>query len=255
MQGLNGKFAVVSGASRGIGKSIALRLVSEGVSVFITAEVAGKELEQSRDDCAAAAAHGAKALAGVYDLSRDEAAEEMIAGALEAFGRVDILVNNAGIRNPGLFGEFTHADFDSAFAVNLRAPFFASQAVIPSMKRNGGGRIIHISSQHGLVASPHRGLYGTTKAGLAYLAKAMAVELSQHNILVNAVSPGPIASEAFLKRAEDDPEFLRQRLSYIPLGRVGQPEDVASAVAFLASDEACFIQGHNLVVDGGFVVH
>jgi NAD(P)-dependent dehydrogenase (short-subunit alcohol dehydrogenase family) len=255
MNGLKGKTAIVSGASRGIGKAVALRLAREGVSVFITAEAESAELSDSRKESSAAAAHGARAESGVFDLEKEGAAEDMVKAAISTFGRVDILVNNAGIRGARPFGEFSYAEFNSVVAVNLRAPFFASQAVVPSMKANGGGRIIHMSSQHGIVANRERALYGATKAALAYLARAMAYELSAHNILVNAVSPGPIASEAYKQRAAADPEFARKRLSYIPLQRVGEPEDVAGAVAFLASDDASFVQGHNLLVDGGFIIH
>jgi NAD(P)-dependent dehydrogenase (short-subunit alcohol dehydrogenase family) len=255
MRGLSGKVAIVSGGSRGIGKSIALRLVREGVNVFITAEELSSELSASKADCNAAAQGGAKAESGVFDLANEGAAEAMVAGAVAAFGRVDILVNNAGIRGAKKFGEFTYQDFNSVIAVNLRAPFFASQAVIPLMKANGGGRIIHISSQHGIVANHERTLYGVTKAALAYLARGMAYELSAHNILVNAISPGPIASDAFKERVAADPIMEKRLLSYVPLGRPGEPDEVASAVAFLASDEASFIQGHNLVIDGGYIIH
>ena len=255
MRGLSGKVAIVSGGSRGIGKSIALRLVREGVSVFITAEEMSPELAQSVADCNAAAIGNARAASGSFDLVSEGAAEAMVAGAVRSFGRVDILVNNAGIRGAKNFGEFTYQDFNSVVAVNLRAPFFASQAVIPLMKANGGGRIIHISSQHGIVAGQERALYGATKAALAFLARAMAYELSAYNILVNAVSPGPIASEAYQERMAADPVRAKHHLSYLPLGRPGEPDEVASVVAFLASDEATFIQGHNIVVDGGFVIH
>jgi NAD(P)-dependent dehydrogenase (short-subunit alcohol dehydrogenase family) len=255
MRGLSGKIAIVSGASRGIGKAIALRLAREGVSVFITAEVMSQELADSEADCNAAASHGAKARAGVFDLVNEGAAEAMVAAAVAAFGRIDILVNNAGIRGAKRFGDFTYADFDSVVAVNLRAPFFASQAVIPHMKAAGGGRIIHMSSQHGIVANYERGLYGATKAAIAYLARAMAFELAPHNIRVNAVSPGPIASEAFNERAAADPTTHQRLVSYLPIGRPGEPEEVASVVAFLASDEASYVQGHNLVIDGGYIIH
>ena len=156
---------------------------------------------------------------------------------------------------PEILGEFTYQEFNDVVAVNLRAPFFASQAVIPVMKANGGGRIIHMSSQHGIVAGHERALYGATKAALAFLARGMAYELSTHNILVNAVSPGPIASEAYEQRMAADPERARHHLAYLPLGRPGEPAEVASVVAFLASDEATFIQGQNIVVDGGFIIH
>ena len=179
----------------------------------------------------------------------------MVSAAIEAFGYVDILVNNAGVRASGLFGEFSYETFDTAIAVNLRAPFFASQAVIPSMRTRGSGRIVHVASQHSIVASRERALYGATKAALAYLARGMAFELSAYNILVNAISPGPISSEAYLQRVVDDPEFGRNRLNKIPLGRVGTPSEVAAAVAFLTSDDASLVQGHNLVIDGGYIIH
>jgi NAD(P)-dependent dehydrogenase (short-subunit alcohol dehydrogenase family) len=251
MNGLAGKIALVSGSSRGIGRAIALRLAREGVAVFVTAEALSDDLLQTRAECAQLA----RVQHGAFDLAERGAAEAMVNAALEHFGSIHILVNNAGIRGPGSFGEFSHAQFDQVVAVNLRAAFFASQAVIPSMKAQGGGCIIHIASQHAIVANQGRALYGMTKAALAYLARAMAFELSPHNIRVNAVSPGPIASEAYQQRALADPEFAQRRLSYIPLGRVGEPQEVAAAVAFLASDDASFIQGHNLVVDGGYIIH
>jgi len=255
MRGLSGKVAIVSGGSRGIGKAIALRLVREGVSVFITAEKMSAGLEQSAADCNAAAIDEAQAAYGAFDLVEEGAAEEMVAAAQRAFPRVDILVNNAGIRGAKKFGEFSYDDFNSVVAVNLRAPFFASQAVVPLMKASGGGRIIHISSQHGIVAGQERVLYGVTKAAIAFLARGMAYELSRYNILVNSISPGPIASEAYLERMAANSEQAKHHMAYLPLGRPGDPDEVASVVAFLASDEATFIQGENIVVDGGFVIH
>ncbi len=140
-------------------------------------------------------------------------------------------------------------------AVNLRAPFFASQAVLPSMRTAGGGRIIHIASQLGVVAARRTAIYGITKAGLIHLARVMALELAADGIVVNAISPGPTATEYYIKRLERDPEDRKQRLADVPAGRFAEPDEIAAAVVFLASSDSSFIQGHNLIVDGGYVAH
>ena len=178
----------------------------------------------------------------------------MVDAALACFGRVDILVNNAGIRIRKPFGEFSPADFDRLIAVNLRAPFLASQAVIPSMRASGGGRIVTVASQLGLVASPNSSLYGIAKAGLIHLTKSMALELAKDRISVNAVSPGPIETEFARATMQQQPGYKAWRESQIPLGRWGTPEDVAPAVLFLASAAAAFVTGHTLCVDGGYAV-
>jgi gluconate 5-dehydrogenase len=168
-------------------------------------------------------------------------------------GRIDILVNNAGIRARKGFGEFTHEDFDRLVAVNLRAPFFASQAVVPIMKAQGGGHVIHMASQLGIVASRYGAVYSLTKAALIQLTKNMAVELSADGISVNAVCPGPVATEGF--KAGRNPGELEQRARDVPIGRFGTPEEVAGVVAFLVSRDAGYVIGHALVMDGGYVVH
>ncbi|OGL60143.1 MAG: hypothetical protein A3J27_07295 [Candidatus Tectomicrobia bacterium RIFCSPLOWO2_12_FULL_69_37] len=246
---LDGKRAIVTGASRGIGRAIALRLAQEGAAVFLAADGTEEELRDAAAEC------GAKAAWGVFDLERREGPEAMAAAALKALGGVDILVNNAGVRAPLRFGEFRHEDFDRLVAVNLRAPFFASQAVLPAMREAGGGRIIHIASQLGLVAAPRSALYSMTKAALIQLARSMALELAPEGITVNCVSPGPTGTAYYLERMSRNPEERAQRLGDIPAGRFAEPGEVASAVAFLASAEAAFVQGHNLVVDGGYVAH
>jgi len=156
------------------------------------------------------------------------------------------------IRRP--FGEFSAADFDKLVAVNLRAPFLASQAVLPTMRANGGGRIITVASQLGIVASPNSALYGLAKAALIYLTKAMASELAKDKIMVNAVSPGPIETDFTRAQMAEQPAYKGWRESQIPLGRWGKPEEVAEAILFLASSETTFIHGSNLVIDGGFIL-
>ncbi|MEK6709298.1 MAG: glucose 1-dehydrogenase [Nitrospinota bacterium] len=249
---LEGKRAIVTGASRGIGRAIALRLAREGAAVYLAADGTGDELRGAAAECGRA---GAKAAWGVFDLARKEGPGAVVAGAQEALGGVDILVNNAGIRAPHRFGEFTPEDFDRLVAVNLRAPFLASQAVLPAMRAAGGGRIIHIASQLGQVAAPRSALYSLTKAALIQLARSMALELAPEGITVNCVSPGPTGTEYYLDRMSRNPGERAQRLSYIPAGRFAEPGEIAGAVAFLASGEAAFVQGHNFVVDGGYLVH
>ncbi len=179
----------------------------------------------------------------------------MVEAALKACGRIDVLVNNAGIRCRKPFGAFTRDDFAAVIEVNLAAAFFASQAVLPAMHAQGGGRIIHIASQHGSVASEDNALYGITKAALIHLARNMAYELAKTGIQVNSVSPGPIATQFNIDTWGQIPGKLEAMTSRVPAGRMGRPEEIAEAVAFLATAEGSFIQGHDLVVDGGYIIH
>ncbi len=248
---LNGKAALITGASRGIGRAVALRLASEGAAIYLAADGTESELKESEEACRKAGAPDA--VWGVHDLSRTEEAEAMVAAAHEKMGRVDILVNNAGIRARKAFGEFSHEDFDRLVAVNLRTPFFASQAVVPIMRAQGGGHIVHMASQLGIVASRYGAIYSLTKAGLIQLTRSMALELGGDGISVNAVCPGPISTEGFL--AGRNPGELEQRARDVPIGRFGTVEEVAAMVAFLVSKDAAYILGHALVMDGGYVIH
>jgi NAD(P)-dependent dehydrogenase (short-subunit alcohol dehydrogenase family) len=191
----------------------------------------------------------------VVDLSRHSAAETMVEAALAAFGRIDVLVNNAGIRCRKAFGAFTREDFASLVEVNLAAAFFASQAVLPAMRRQGGGRIIHVASQHGSVASEENALYGTTKAALIHLARNMAFELAREGIHVNTVSPGPVATQFNLDTWGRQPGKLEMMAARVPAGRMGRPDEIAEAIVFLATTEGGYIHGHDLVVDGGYIIH
>jgi NAD(P)-dependent dehydrogenase (short-subunit alcohol dehydrogenase family) len=251
---LTGKIALITGASRGIGRATARALSDAGAAVYLAADGTREELSAVAAECRAQNAF-ARAEFGMFDLSDVEDVQRMVDAALASFGRVDILVNNAGIRIRHPFGEFSAADFDRLVAVNVRAAFLASQAVVPSMRANGGGRIITVASQLGIVASQNNALYGLTKAALIYLTKAMAFELAPDNIMVNAVSPGPIETEFTRAQMERQPGYRESRQSQVPLGRWGKPQEVAQAILFLASTEATYVHGSNLVIDGGYVIH
>ena len=251
MSELKGKVALVTGASRGIGRAIALRLASAGAAIYLAADGTKAELEETATACRKAGAPDAAE--GLHDLARKEEAERMVAEAHKRMGRIDILVNNAGIRARKAFGEFTHDDFERLVAVNLRAPFFASQAVVPIMKAQGGGHIIHMASQLGLVASRYGTIYSMTKAALIQLTKNMALELTGSGISVNAICPGPVDTEGM--KAGRHPGELEQRARDVPIGRFGTPEEVAGVVAFLVSKDATYVIGHALVMDGGYVIH
>jgi NAD(P)-dependent dehydrogenase (short-subunit alcohol dehydrogenase family) len=145
--------------------------------------------------------------------------------------------------------------YEFAIAINVRAAFLASQAVLPAMRTQGGGRIIHVASQMGLVAHTDSLLYGLSKSAVIYLARAMAYELAKDHIIVNAVSPGPIMTEYNAERTARDPALYKDRLGYLPAGRYGDPDEVAQAILLLASAMPEFMQGHNLVIDGGYTAH
>lgn len=257
MGDLSGKVAIVTGAStpKGIGNAIAKRFARGGASVYLVADRTREQLEAAVTDCRALGAPESRHEYGLFDLGDEGAAEAMVAKALDLFGRVDVLVNNAGVRSYRRFGEFSRAEFNRVVAVNLAAPFFASQAVVPTMRAQGGGRIIHVASQMGTVAFDNRAVYGLTKAGLIYLTKAMAYELGEDNIIVNAISPGPTLTGPLIERMQKDPEHAQSRLAYVRLKRYGEPEEIAEIAYFLAATTATFLHGENIVVDGGYTTH
>jgi NAD(P)-dependent dehydrogenase (short-subunit alcohol dehydrogenase family) len=251
MMSQDGRAAVVTGASRGIGRAVAERLAADGAAIYLAADGTAEELAEVAAACTAAGAP--KVAWGMHDLSQAAVPSQMIQAAHEALGRIDILVNNAGIRIRKAFCDFTPEEYDRVLAINLRAPFFASQAVVPIMLAQGGGRIVHMSSTLGMVASRFAALYNVTKGGLLQLTRTMALELSSKNILVNAVCPGPISTAGFL--AGRNAGELEQRARDVPIGRFGTVEEVAGVVAFLCSKDAAYVTGHGLVMDGGYVIH
>lgn len=254
MKDLTGRVAIVTGASRGIGAAVAVRLAQCGASLFLAADDDQDHFDAVVARCQAVAPGEATFAIGQFDLGAEGAAERMVEAAVTGLGRVDFLVNNAGIRIRQPFGLFSYADFDRIVAVNVRAAIFASQAVLPHMRRVGGGRIVHMASQMAQVVEPTSALYGMTKAALVYLAKAMAYELAAENIVVNAISPGPIMTEVIAEQAKKNPDHYKWKLGFMPGGRYGTAEEIAEVVAFLFTTDATFLLGHDLVVDGGYTV-
>ncbi|HKA44978.1 MAG TPA: SDR family NAD(P)-dependent oxidoreductase [Burkholderiales bacterium] len=254
---LTGKIAVITGAStaRGIGNAIANRFAESGASIYLVAEGTVERLKATQDECRAYPAAG-RIEYGVFDLAERGAAERMIETAARLFGRIDVLVNNAGIRAAYDFGDYTRDTFERVVAVNLAAPFFASQAVVPVMRRQGGGRIIHIASQLARVTYAKRALYGLTKAALVHLTKSMAYELARDGIVVNSISPGPVKTQFIMDRDAAQPEAARRRVeTYLPVGRLGEPGEIAEVALFLASTSPSYLQGEDICVDGGYTAH
>ena len=248
MRPLEGQAALVTGASRGLGRAIALALAEAGASLHLTADGTEQELVEAVAACRARQA-SARVTHAIADLGDADAPAAMVEHAVAEHGRIHLLVNNAGVRIRKAFGEFTADDFDRLMAVNLRAPMLAAQAAAAHMRAAGGGRIINIASQLGTVTDTGAALYGSSKAALLYLTRAMAVELAGSNIVVNALSPGTTATEFILTTMQG--ARLASRLERIPARRLGRPEEIAEAVVFLATTSATFLLGHNLVIDGG----
>jgi NAD(P)-dependent dehydrogenase (short-subunit alcohol dehydrogenase family) len=258
MGALTGKVAVVTGASSrtGIGQTIARRYAEAGASVYLMAEGMEDQLQAGVAACREVCPDkGAKFEYGIHDLAKAGAAEAMIQRADELFGRVDILVNNASVRARKPMVEITREVFDTALAVNIAAPYFASQSVIPIMKRQGGGRIIHIASQMGVVTHEKRSVYGLTKAALIHMAKSMAFELAPDGIIVNAISPGPVLTEYIEQEYGKHAKLSADRNAYMRLNRLGKPEEIAEVAYFLATGAPELLMGQNLIVDGGYTLH
>ncbi|MEP3265440.1 MAG: 3-oxoacyl-ACP reductase FabG [Hyphomicrobiales bacterium] len=244
MMDLTGKNALITGASGGIGKAIAEKLYGLGASVALTGT-----RESVLNEVAASL--GERAHPIVCNLSDSEALDGLVPAAIEAMGSVDILINNAGITKDNLFMRMKQEEWDDVIAVNLTAAFKLSKAVLRGMMKARHGRIIQITSVVGVTGNPGQGNYCATKAGIIGMSKSLAQEVASRNITVNSIAPG------FIETAMTDVLDEKQHeaiMNNVPAGRLGRPDEIASAVAFLASDEASYITGQTLHVNGGMAM-
>ena len=244
---LAGRVALVTGASQGIGRACALKLAAAGA----TSVVAARNQEKLNELVSEITSAGGKAAAFALDVSDEEQIKTAIKAAIAQFGKIDILVNNAGITRDQLVMRMKRADWDAVLQTNLTSAYLCIQQAIGSMLKQRWGRIINISSVFGQMGQAGQANYAASKAGLIGLTMAIAREVGSRNITCNAVAPGFI--ETAMTAGLGD-EFKQNAVKQIPLGRVGSPEDVASAVSFLASDEASYITGHVLNVNGGMLM-
>ncbi|WP_019500372.1 glucose 1-dehydrogenase [Pseudanabaena sp. PCC 6802] len=257
---LDGKVALVTGSSQGIGQGIAIRLAAEGASVIINyrshpegAEETLAKVEASGGKCYMAQCPKNPGYAIKADTGMVEDVQRLVMESVEHFGKLDILVNNAGIEKHAPFWDVTESDYDAVLNVNLKGVFFATQAMVRHLiATKRPGKIINISSVHEELPFPNFTAYCTSKGGMKMLTRNLAVELGSLGITINNVAPGAIETPINTKLL-NDPEKLGALLKNIPLGRLGQPQDVAALVAFLASDDANYITGTTFFADGGLL--
>ncbi len=248
---LKGKNALVTGSSRGIGKSIAVRFAQEGANVAIN--YAGNAAA-AKETLVEVQAAGAKGVILAADIGTVSAVQSLIDDAVKALGPLDILVNNAGIERRAPFWEVTEADYDKVLAVNLKGAFFAAQAMTRHLQATGRpGRIVNISSVHEELPFPNFVAYCMSKGGMRMMTRNLSVELGPFGITINNIAPGAIETPINAALLHD-PQKLSSLLGHIPLARLGQPADVAALAVFLASDDASYVTGSTFFVDGGLSV-
>lgn len=252
---LKNKTVIITGASSGIGRAIALRFCEEGAGV-IAVDITSDVVEGGPPVLDALLAISSNAMFIKADIARADEVEHLFAQSVARFGRLDILVNNAAIHAPAPLAETEEADWDCVMDVNLKGAFLCSRAAVRIMLKQdvvneARGRIINISSQHGMISAPGDFAYGVSKAGLVYMTKQIAADYAKDNIICNAVAPGKILTGKSGRAVA--PDMLDYSHRRTPMTRLGRSSDVANAALFLASEEATYITGHNLLVDGGWM--
>ena len=248
MAQLTDKIAIVTGGSRGIGRGIALELAKRGATVVVNYN---SNADADNEVVGKITTDGGKAMTFKADVGEADGADALVKAAIDAYGKLDILVNNAGTTRDNLIMMMKPEDFDTVIKTNLRSTWLCSKAAVKSMMRKRYGRIINITSITGIAGNAGQTNYGASKAGIIGFTKSLAREVASRNITVNAVAPGFVLTDL----TKDLPTDITSKLNEnIPLGRWGSIEDVAYSTAFLASDEAAYITGHVLVVDGGMAM-
>jgi 3-oxoacyl-[acyl-carrier protein] reductase len=239
--------AVVTGGAAGIGEAIARRLSTDGFMIVI-GDLDGERAEAVASDISAA---GGEASGRQLDVSAAESVTALFEWLTDHLGRCDVVVNNAGIASTGLLSELRLERWESTIAVNVTGALLTTQHAVPLMRNRGRGRIVNISSISGVRASAGRIAYGTSKAAIIGLTRQLAIELATDNITVNSVAPGPVDTD--LTRAVHTEATRQSYLRLVPMNRYGRPEEIAAAVSFLCSEDASYITGHTIPVDGGFL--
>ncbi len=254
MTRLSDKVALITGGGTGIGRAIALAFAREGAGVA----VAGRRLEKLREVAREIEKQGGRGLAMECDVTRGTEVARAVRGVAERFGKLNVLVNNAGALHVSTVEGISEEEWDRLMTVNIKGPFLTSRAVLPEFRKCGGGAIVNIGSVLGLVAVKDRAAYCASKGGVTLLTKAMALDHAHEKIRVNCICPSIVETElvkGVFNESEQGKALRKARIATIPLGRIGQPEDVAEMAVFLASEESSWLTGAAIPLDGGLTAY